>query len=109
MEKPAHLPFHLLAWGQLFVKGHNCQENIRPKSGPILPVSPVNSVRVSGKVGYIVYFIIFVFLDFRGLAGYCSLCSVGALFLFNLERCVRKLALIYLSSSITSYNNSSLV
>jgi len=24
MEKPAHLPFHLLAWGQQFVKSHNC-------------------------------------------------------------------------------------
>lgn len=24
MDKPAHLPFHLLAWGQQFVKSHNC-------------------------------------------------------------------------------------
>ncbi len=24
MTKPAHLPFHLLAWGQQFVKKHNC-------------------------------------------------------------------------------------
>ena len=25
MAKPAHLPFHLLAWGQTFVRDHNCR------------------------------------------------------------------------------------
>ena len=26
MPKPAHLPFHLLAWGQKYVKEHNCRD-----------------------------------------------------------------------------------
>lgn len=26
MNKPAHLPFHLLNWGQHYVKRHNCQQ-----------------------------------------------------------------------------------
>ena len=26
MKKPSHLPFHLLAWGQRYVKHHNCKQ-----------------------------------------------------------------------------------
>lgn len=41
MPKPAHLPFHLLAWGQQFVQKHNCgllteqkkEDEVRSKEG----------------------------------------------------------------------------
>jgi hypothetical protein len=32
MNKPAHLPFHLLAWGQSYVQKHNCENYGKPLS-----------------------------------------------------------------------------
>ena len=42
MPKPAHLPFHLLAWGQQFVQKHNCGLQTEQKSAD-------DSARSAGK------------------------------------------------------------
>ena len=34
IAKPAHLPFHLLAWGQTYVKKHNCPTSLSSENDP---------------------------------------------------------------------------
>ncbi len=49
MAKPAHLPFHLLTWGQHYVRRHNCQQYFHQNATSAAAVSPGSDVGESKR------------------------------------------------------------
>lgn len=48
LSKPAHLPFHLLVWGQYFVKTHNCRPFFNDSVSP-QNITTINSATSGGS------------------------------------------------------------